>query len=101
VLVLLQTQTSCASAAGVAGSWFAKETSERPLIWTRFGTDAPIEIDPVDVVPRLPCVAAKAVPFAMSAAMQAAGRLKNRAFMSLSLTVMGRDPSVLDVTGTP
>ncbi|GAA3894449.1 hypothetical protein GCM10022276_12010 [Sphingomonas limnosediminicola] len=54
VLVLLHTQTFCAFAAGVAGSWFKKETSVRPVSCTRFGTDAPIEIDPVEVVPRLP-----------------------------------------------
>ena len=54
VLELLHTQTFCAFDAGVAGSWFTNDTSERPVSWIRLGTEAPIEIEPVDVEPRLP-----------------------------------------------
>jgi len=47
-------------------------TSLRPLIRTRFGTDAEIDTVPVDVAPKVPCVAAVADVPATSAESAAA-----------------------------
>jgi hypothetical protein len=58
--VLLHTQTFCAFDAALAGSWLVKLTSLSPLSWTRLGTDALIDTEPVEVEPMLPWVAAAA-----------------------------------------
>jgi hypothetical protein len=58
VAVLLQTHTFCALEAAVLGSWFANDTSLRPEMRARFGTDAEILRIPVDVGPSVPCVGA-------------------------------------------
>ena len=57
---MLHTHTFCAADAAVAGSWFMKEMSARPVMRALLGTDAVIVILPVDVAPSVPWVAADA-----------------------------------------
>src|SRR5690606_40812079 len=95
------TQTLCELEAAVVGSWFAKVTSERPVIRVRLGTEAVIVTVPVEVAPVEPCVAAEAVLLAESEAAatpSATRRLPVRPL--LKWIIISWSPGILDRKST-
>jgi hypothetical protein len=87
----------------VAGSWLRKETSVKPLMRARFGTEAVILMLPVEVAPSEPCEAAVAGVLVARQPAKAAPIMAIRvleARQRLVVVVMSKVPVQVDYSKT-